>query len=165
MEECIFCKIVAKQIPALAVYEDDKFIAFLDINPLNPGHTLVVPKQHHRWVYDVPEFGEYWEVAKLVALAAIKTLNANTVNFATAGFQVPHAHIHVVPRFEGDGHGEFPLRQTAKLAEEITEEKMKEIQSKLKAAIDELKSPSEEVETKEAGEKEEPEPKLSLIHI
>ena len=132
MAECIFCKIVAKEIPALVVYEDDKFMAILDINPLNPAHTLVLPKRHYRWVWEVEEFGEYWEVAGRVANAAIKAFGAETVNFLTMGFTVEHAHIHVIPRFKDDGHAEQPDIRNRK---KIEEGEMMGIMAKLKQAI------------------------------
>lgn len=132
MEKCIFCEIAAKRIPSAILYEDDDFIAFLDINPLNAGHTLVVPKEHARWVYDVEKFGDFWEVAKSVALAAIEALEANTVHYITLGHEVPHAHIHCIPRFENDGHGKQPLFGNVK---KIPKEEMVQIAEKLKAAI------------------------------
>jgi len=132
MDKCTFCDIAAKHIPAAMVYEDADFVAFLDINPLNPGHTLVVPKRHVRWVFDVEKFGDYWEVAKTVALAAIEVLEAKTVNFITAGAGVEHAHIHVVPRFDNDGHGELPNTANVK---HIPKEEMASIASKLAEAI------------------------------
>ena len=61
---CIFCKIVKGEIPSHKVYENEKFLAFLSIEPESPGHTLVIPKEHYRWVWDVPEAGEYFEVSK-----------------------------------------------------------------------------------------------------
>ena len=150
--ECIFCKIAKKELPARVVYEDKIFIGLLDINPLNPGHTLVIPKQHYRWVYDVPEFGMYWDVAKLVGLASMKALGAETVNFVTMGQEVPHAHIHVVPRFKNDGHGEIPTRATAK---PIEEQKMDEIKDKLKEAVDDLiNEKAKEMREAEEAEKE-----------
>jgi len=159
--ECIFCKIAAKQIPSFTVYEDDKFIAILDINPLNPGHTLVIPKQHVRWTFDVEEFGEYWEVTKRVALAAIKSLGAFTVNFFTIGFgemSVEHAHIHVVPRFKDDGHPELPDRHNIK---QMTKEQLAEITNKIKSAMPEtLAKKTEEPKVEEPKEKKkEPEEK------
>jgi len=69
MDDCIFCKIVKGEIPAFKVYEDNDFLAFLDINPISVGHTLLIPKKHYRWVYDVPNFGEYWQVAQKIALS------------------------------------------------------------------------------------------------
>jgi len=132
MEKCIFCEITGKRIPSLIVYEDDNFMAFLDIGPLNPGHTLVVPKEHARWVYDIDDFAGLWEVAKSVANVAVESLGANTVHFITLGHEVKHAHIHCIPRFENDGHGNQPLFANRK---QIPEEEMKQIAEKMKAAI------------------------------
>ncbi len=102
MTDCIFCKIIAKEIPCYKIYEDDKFLGFLDINPLNPGNSLLIPKKHYRWVIDVPEFGQYWEVAKKIAIASQAGLSAMSVSFLTLGFEVPHAHIRIIPRFSED---------------------------------------------------------------
>jgi len=98
MNDCIFCQIVAGDIPSYCVYEDDLFYAFLDIYPRVKGHTLVIPKKHHRWVYDVPEFGAYWEAAKNVTDAMQKVLNPLFITYVTHGLEVPHAHIHILPR-------------------------------------------------------------------
>jgi histidine triad (HIT) family protein len=132
MEKCIFCEIVEKRIPAATVYEDNDFVAFLDISPLNPGHTLIMPKTHARWVFEVENFGDFWEVAKSVALAAIEALQAETVNFLTFGYKSPHAHIHCVPRFKDDGHGEEIVFGNRK---NIEKEEMAQIAEKIKAVI------------------------------
>lgn len=97
MKQCLFCQIASQKLPANLVYEDKNFMAFLDISPVVIGHTLVIPKTHYRWVHQVKDFGPLWEVAQIVAQAQIKTLKSETVVFATAGFQIPHAHIHVMP--------------------------------------------------------------------
>lgn len=97
MNTCIFCKIVAKEVPAEVVYEDANFLAFLDIRPLSPGHTLVIPKQHYRWVWDVPNAGAYFEAAKKVALAQQKAFDVEMVLSKIIGEEVPHAHIWVFP--------------------------------------------------------------------
>lgn len=97
MDSCIFCKIVAKEVPAEVVYEDDNFLAFLDIRPLSPGHTLVIPKRHHRWVWEVPQAGAYFEVAKKVALAQQKAFGVEMVLSKIVGEEVPHAHVWVFP--------------------------------------------------------------------
>lgn len=104
MEDCIFCKIANNQIPCYKVYEDKDFLGFLDIKPLNPGNSLLIPKIHYRWVYDVPNFGQYWEIAKKIALKTIPIVGANAVSFLTLGYEVPHAHIRIIPRFENDQH-------------------------------------------------------------
>jgi histidine triad (HIT) family protein len=104
MDNCIFCKIIKGEIPSHKVYEDDNFYAFLDIHPQSPGHTQVIPKQHYRWVWDVPNAGEYFEVAKKVALAQKKAFNTDFVLSKIVGDEVPHAHIWVFPnnKVEGD---------------------------------------------------------------
>jgi len=107
MQECVFCQIVAGKSSKYLVYEDDLFMAILDINPINKGHTLVIPKKHYRWVHEVEKFGEFWEAAKRVALAQLEGLKADHVNFATLGYGNSHAKIHVIPRFTGDDLGEF----------------------------------------------------------
>lgn len=98
---CIFCKIVNKEIPAHVVYEDDNFLAFLDIHPMGPGHTQIIPKKHYRWVWDVPNAGEFFEVAKKIALAQKKAFNADVIRSQIYGEEVPHAHIWVWPEVPG----------------------------------------------------------------
>lgn len=97
MENCIFCKIVKGEIPSYKVYEDENFLVFLDINPQSPGHVQVIPKEHYRWVWDVPNIGEYFEVAKKIALAQKKAFDTDYVLSKTVGEEVPHAHIWVFP--------------------------------------------------------------------
>jgi histidine triad (HIT) family protein len=97
MENCVFCKIVAGKIPSHKVYEDESFIGFLDINPRAPGHTLVIPKEHHRWVWDVPNAGGYFEAARKVAQAQKKAFGVELIHGRIYGEEVPHAHIWVYP--------------------------------------------------------------------
>lgn len=97
MQDCIFCKIVAREIPAHIVYEDDDFLAFLDIHPQSPGHTQVIPKKHYRWVWDHENAGAYFEVAKKVALAQRKAFDTDFILSKIIGDEVPHAHIWVFP--------------------------------------------------------------------
>lgn len=105
MENCIFCKIVKGEIPSHKIYEDENFFVFLDIRPLNKGHSLVIPKKHYRWVWDVPNIGEYYEVVGKIANALKKTFDTQQVVSLVFGEEVPHAHVWLVPRFKGDGHG------------------------------------------------------------
>lgn len=104
--DCLFCQIASAKIPSYKIFEDGNFLAFLDIMPVVEGHTLVIPKKHYRWVHEVKQFGPFWEAAQKVAQAQIAVLKSETVVFATAGFQVPHAHIHVMP-FPPKGQGEY----------------------------------------------------------
>lgn len=115
---CIFCKILAGEIPSFKIYEDELFFAFLDIRPLNPGHTLVIPKKHYRWVWDVPEIGRYYEAVAKIARAQKKALGTDYVVSLVFGEEVPHAHVWLVPRLPGDGHGSaIDLTKVKKLSE------------------------------------------------
>ena len=107
MEACIFCKIIRKEAPSYTVYEDENSIAFLDIRPMNPGHTLIVSKKHYRWVWDITDVGKYFETVTMIARTLQKTMRTDWIAADVAGMGVPHAHIHLVPRYPGDGHGEF----------------------------------------------------------
>lgn len=102
MDNCIFCKIVNKEIPCYKVYEDDNFLAFLDINPLAPGHVQVIPKSHYRWVWDVPNTGEYFEVVRKIAKAQKKAFDVDIVRSQIYGEEVPHAHVWIWPNAKGD---------------------------------------------------------------
>jgi histidine triad (HIT) family protein len=132
MENCVFCKIAKKEIPCFEVYEDERFFAFLDINPRNPGHTLVIPKEHFRWVWDVPYLGEYFEVVGKIANAIKKATKTDFVVSFIIGEEVPHAHIHLVPRFLGDGHGALI---ELSLVRKIEKEEMAEIAQKIKNSL------------------------------
>jgi histidine triad (HIT) family protein len=112
MENCIFCKIVKGELPATKIYEDDKVLAFLDIAPVNIGHTLVIPKEHFVNIYETPEdiIGKMMHTAKGVAHALKKEVGADGTNITmnnekAAGQVVFHAHIHIIPRLENDGFG------------------------------------------------------------
>ena len=132
MPECIFCKIVVGEIPSYKVYEDDDFFAFLDISPLNPGHTLIIPKKHYRWVWDVPNIGEYYQVVGKIANAIKKAFNTDWVVSLVVGEAVPHAHVWLIPRFENDGHGAvIDLKNIKKLSEGEMKEAVEKIKSNL----------------------------------
>lgn len=100
MKDCVFCKIIAGDLPCYKVYEDELFLGFLDIHPRTVGHTLLIPKKHFRWVYDIPEFGLYWQAALSLTHTLQKTLNPFFVTYVTHGLDIPHAHIHIMPRAE-----------------------------------------------------------------
>ncbi|PLX20889.1 HIT family protein [Candidatus Parcubacteria bacterium] len=132
MKDCIFCKIVSGEIPSKKVYEDGDFLSFLDIRPLNPGHILIVPKKHFRWVWDVPNIGAYYEIVGKLAKVLKKTFDTEQIVSLVFGEEVPHAHIWLVPRFEGDGHG---TSIDTKNFKNISEEELAEIQSRIKNQI------------------------------
>ncbi|PKP59819.1 MAG: HIT family protein [Candidatus Altiarchaeales archaeon HGW-Altiarchaeales-2] len=105
-DECIFCKIVAGEIPSFKIYEDQNFVAFLDVFPVSEGHALIIPKTHYRWVWDLPNdlYAEYWIVAKKVAKFLQEKLSADFVQVYVEGSQISHAHIWLIPRvFGGSG--------------------------------------------------------------
>ena len=111
MSDCIFCKIISGELPSHRVYEDDIVLAFLDINPVNPGHTLVIPKQHFADLSDLPEAIAHamLSVVQKIApsiLSAVESggYNLGVNNGVAAGQVVFHSHFHIMPRFENDGH-------------------------------------------------------------
>lgn len=109
-DDCIFCKLVAGEIPSHRVFEDDDAVAFMDISPLNPGHLLVVPRAHHAQIFDIEPalYGRLATVAAHLAGAlrsalAPDGLNVLQLNGEAANQVVPHVHFHLVPRWDGDG--------------------------------------------------------------
>lgn len=129
MEDCIFCKIVKGEAPCNKVYEDENVLAFLSIAPLNPGHTLVIPKEHYRWVWDIPNIGEFYEVVNKIANALRKAMNTEWIVSLVTGEEIPHAHVWLIPRLENDGHGgSINLRNV----KEISKEEMEKIAFKIK---------------------------------
>ncbi len=96
-EDCIFCKIVAGDLPSTKVYEDDDFLCFIDIRPRSPGHSLVIPKDHYRLVWDVPNIGIYFEKARDIAVAMQKVFGTHIIHSKVEGNEVPHAHIWLYP--------------------------------------------------------------------
>ncbi len=115
MTDCIFCKIVKGEVPCHRVYEDEQTFAFLDINPIARGHTLVIPKAHRADILDAPadDVAAVAQSAKKVAEALVGGLGAEGVNILHASRQaaqqtVFHLHFHVVPRRRGDGLDAFP---------------------------------------------------------
>lgn len=135
MQDCIFCKIVRKEIPVSIVFESETIAAFLDIKPVNPGHMLVIPKDHYSDFVSTPSerLGDIASVAQKVARAAMQALDARGFNIAVnngrvAGQVVDHMHLHVMPRFEGDGHELWHGKAYA-------EGEMREVAGKLREAL------------------------------
>ncbi|MBU6214312.1 HIT domain-containing protein [Patescibacteria group bacterium] len=103
MDDCIFCTIVSGDISAHKIYEDEHFMAFLDIHPQTPGHAQVIPKRHYRWVWDVPNAGDYFEVVRKIAVAQRSVFGTDWILSKIVGDEVPHAHIWVFPSNEAHG--------------------------------------------------------------
>ncbi len=133
MNDCLFCKIVRREIPADIVFEDDHTIAFLDIHPVSTGHTLVVPKEHATNIFDISS--ESWshvsETVRIVARALERAVDGNGINLMmnnreNAGQVVDHPHVHVIPRFVGDGLRHWPHTSYGEGEAEAVAEKIRE---------------------------------------
>ena len=108
--DCIFCKIAAGEISSVKVYEDDRVFAFMDINPINEGHLLIIPKAHAATIHEITEadFLAVMSATHKLAAAVKKALNPDGINLLqlngkAANQVVPHLHVHIVPRWFGDG--------------------------------------------------------------
>ena len=134
--ECIFCKIIKGEIPSYKVYEDENFVSFLDIDPVNLGHALIVPKTHFKNIFDAPEniLSALGPVIKKVSLAVQKGTGAQGINVmmnneGSAGQLVDHAHMHIIPRFPGDGFEHW--RPQEGFTESDFEQKMEKIKENI----------------------------------
>ncbi len=127
--ECKFCQIANHQAPAFVVYEDENFIAFLDLYPWVEGHTLVIPKKHYRWVWDMPPklAGEYFQVVHKIANHYRQVFQTEFVMSRIYGYDVPHAHIHLFP----DARGKIAFYPKQRLGR-LSLEKGNELSQKLR---------------------------------
>jgi len=113
-DNCIFCKIVKGEMPAMKIFEDDKVLAFLDINPVNFGHTLVIPKEHYDMMTDTPDevLSYIFKIVNKLMKQIKVTMEANYVALAVTGVDVAHFHVHLIPRYYTDGLATFwPTKQ------------------------------------------------------
>ncbi len=139
MEECIFCEIVKGEIPCYKVYEDEKTLAFLDINPVNVGHTLVMPKNHvpKISVAEEDDLLALTKTLKKVVKGVEKSMGVDNLNVfinqgRDAGQLIPHLHYHIVPRHAGDGvKFDVPQRK-------LSEGEFKDVVEKIRSAIEML---------------------------
>jgi histidine triad (HIT) family protein len=138
-EECIFCSIVDGEIPSHTVYEDDQTVAFLDANPLARGHTVVIPREHHERIEELPRktaeslFATIHDLVPIIEDAV--GADASNVGFndgEAAGQMVPHVHGHIVPRFEGDDGRNF--HAVAASQKDLSEEELAQIAADVRAA-------------------------------
>ena len=139
-DECLFCQIVAGDIPGNTLYETDTVLAFLDANPLAEGHALVIPKDHYHRLNDVPEdvaTDLFSAIHRIVpAVEAVVDAPATTVAFNNgeeAGQEVPHVHGHVVPRDEDDGAG--PIHSLFSGRQGVSDEEMAEIADRIQSSL------------------------------
>ncbi len=135
MDECLFCKIINKQIPAEIVYENDDTLAFLDIKPNNIGHTLVIPKKHSRDFLDTEPnvITEMAHTVHVIAPAILTAVGASSFNItvnngSVAGQVIFHTHWYIIPRFENDGYKMWP-------GNNYKEGEMREVGEKIRAQL------------------------------
>lgn len=137
MDDCLFCKIIKGEVPCVKVFEDENSLAFLDIHPNNPGHTLIIPKKHCRNFLDIPEetLSYLTPAIKKVSKAVFEGMGAVGLNISInnekpAGQIIFHSHIHVIPRFKGDRLRGWTRNVGYKEGE------MEEVAEKIKKAIE-----------------------------
>jgi histidine triad (HIT) family protein len=135
-EDCIFCRIVAGEIPSRTVHETEDVLAFLDANPLAPGHTLVIPKAHHETLADTPEelasevFSVLYELTPIVERAVdADASNVAFNNGSEAGQEIPHLHGHVIPRVENDGGN--PIHAIVGSRPDLSDDELDEIAERI----------------------------------
>ena len=140
-DDCIFCSIVAGDIPARTVYETDAVLAFLDANPLARGHTLVIPKSHARHVGDLDAglASDLFDAVAALTPRIQDAVDADGANVGVndgeaAGQEVPHVHVHVVPRFEGDGG--TAIHAVAGARPTLSDDELDAVADEVAAAID-----------------------------
>jgi len=116
MENCIFCKLIKRQIPARIVYEDNDFISFLDIFPVSDGHVLIIPKKHVVWMHEAPNetVAGIFLIAKKLMLAVKNGIGCDYVQLNVTGIDVSHFHVHLIPRYLNDGFSKFPTKEYEK---------------------------------------------------
>ena len=139
-EDCIFCKIIEKVIPSHIVFEDESVIAFLDIQPINNGHVLIVPKQHSALISDVDEdlAARMFNVAQMINSSIRKSnIKAEGMNFwlsdgEAASQEVPHSHLHCIPRFKNDG---FKLQFPKNYGNSPNSDDLKKIADEIRAFV------------------------------
>jgi len=127
-ENCIFCKIIKREIPSKIVFENDLNLAFLDISPISKGHTIVIPKNHYFTLEDIPdhELTETFKVVKKISMRIHQNLQINGYNilqnnFAAAGQVINHFHIHIIPRSFDDDKFRVKIPRNQASDEELNE--------------------------------------------
>ncbi len=135
MSDCLFCKIVSGDVPAYKIYEDDNYLAFLDIARFTDGHTIVIPKKHYRFIWDMDNVGSFYEFAVKIA-NHYRGLGYEFIDSASFGRLIPHAHYHLVPNKEDGNDWERALASIGDLQQDqsrrLTKEQATTILNKFK---------------------------------
>ncbi len=126
----LFTRIIRGEIPSFRIYEDEAHYAFLDIHPLQPGHTLIVPKREVPYLFDLEpdELGALWQAAQIVARALRAATGCRRVVTLVVGYEVPHAHIHLIPT---NDMGDFPLPEQGALDMETAQAFVAQVRARL----------------------------------
>ncbi|MBW2996935.1 HIT domain-containing protein [Candidatus Woesearchaeota archaeon] len=180
-QQCIFCHIISGKVASKKIYEDEKCLAILDINPANPGHVLILPKEHYSIMPLMPEeeIAYLFRIAKKVSKAQIRGLKADGTNIfaangAVAGQKAPHFMIHVIPRKENDGITVFNLPKNqinaedqAKIRQAVKGKVNEQLGIKEEEPVDVEKAEPEKVETtvEEAEQEEGTDPTGPMFHV
>ena len=135
--KCIFCSIIDNELRAVKIFEDSMFVAFMDKYPINTGHTLVLPKKHHKDIFTMgnDEIGKLFSTVSFLAKGIVKALDAKGLNIGqnngrAANQIVPHVHVHIIPRYNYDSpNGRWPSRNL------ISDEELDKIAQKIKASL------------------------------
>ncbi|HLP86466.1 MAG TPA: HIT family protein [Candidatus Paceibacterota bacterium] len=125
---CIFCKIISKEIPSEKIFEDDNFLVFLDIKPVNHGHLLIIPKHHVVWMQEADDetIANIFKLTKKMMLALKKGMECDYVQVSVVGNEVPHFHVHLIPRYYHDTFNGFPTKEYKDLeAKEVADKIIK----------------------------------------
>jgi histidine triad (HIT) family protein len=135
--KCIFCSIIDNELRAIKIFEDSTFVAIMDRYPINTGHTLVLPKKHHKDIFTMEddEIGKLFSTVSFLAKGIVKALDAKGLNIGqnngrAANQIVPHVHVHIIPRYNYDSpNGRWPTRNL------ISDEELDKIAQKIKASL------------------------------
>lgn len=121
MNDCIFCRIISGDLAAHKIYEDDQCLAFLDIAQIVDGHTLLIPKKHHRWVWDIEDIGSFYQVAQKIARHFQSMTRNEFVMSVSLGQLVPHAHLHILPSTIGSQDKVLTAWEDARTARKLSD--------------------------------------------
>lgn len=168
-KNCVFCHIASGRVPAKKVYEDNECLAVLDINPANPGHMLLMPKEHYAIMFQVPEatIGHLFIVAKGLSQAGLKTFQSKgttvfAANGTSAGQRAPHFMLHVIPRMGGDSIGLYipsralPEKEAEKIAAAVSAALGGKAAAREQKAEEKEDKPAKAKESKDDSKKEKP---------
>lgn len=130
MKDCLFCKIIEGEVNSYKIYEDEDYLAFLDISQISDGHTLLIPKIHVKYVWDIEDSQGFFEAAKKIARNMQKVTGKSSVVSATIGEMVAHAHLHLVPDSVGSRDMFFQGWNKARSERKLGEQEMNEIRER-----------------------------------